>query len=314
MNAYANGERNEAGLMDIATNASVDMVGEFVSPFMSPSMGAKALYESTLVGKTETGKTIYNESDMLGEKMAKGTLHFFNAVAPRITPIRAEIDAEGVQIVPKDFITAAASLVTGEKDLISPRGKPIDVAETMVSAFSGIKVIKPQIDRSLYYKAAEAKRAIRETTNEFNRLLRSNNRRDAEDFIQGYINTNEDRYNSLRTLYTAIEDARTLGLKDYEIDEQLKIAKVANRDMVMLGMFNPIEPNPDVLQFAMTGTERKAAQPVPVGDLVSSQIDITGQSLQGQFEDPRQQPVAPPIRRAADVLREEEMKKILGTP
>ena len=55
MNAYANGERNEAGLMDIATNASVDMVGEFVNPFLSPSMGAKALYESTLVGKTETG-------------------------------------------------------------------------------------------------------------------------------------------------------------------------------------------------------------------------------------------------------------------
>jgi len=315
MNAYANGERNEAGLMDIATNASVDMVGEFVSPFLSPSMGAKALYESTLVGKTETGKTIYNESDMLGEKMAKGTLHFFNAVAPTIFPIRAEIDADGVQIVPKDFVTAAASLATGKEDLISPRGKPIDVAETMVSAFSGIKVIKPQIDRSLYYKAAEAKRAIRETTNEFNRLLRSNNRRDAEDFIQGYINTNEDRYNSLRTLYTAIEDARTLGLKDYEISEQLKIAKVANRDMVMLGMFNPIEPNEDVLQFAMTGTERKAAQPIYAGDLVSSQIDLTGQSLRGQFQDPRNKPVAPPVRRAADVLREEEINKILtGRP
>ena len=315
MNAYANGERNEAGLMDIATNASVDMVGEFVNPFLSPSMGAKALYESTLVGKTETGKTIYNESDMLGEKIAKGTLHFFNAVAPTITPIRFEIDADGMQTVPKDFITAAASIVTGEEDLISPRGKPIDVAETMVSAFSGIKVIKPQIDRSLYYKAAEAKRAIRETTNEFNRLLRSNNRRDAEDFIQGYINTNEDRYNSLRTLYTAIEDARTLGLKDYEISEQLKIAKVANRDMVMLGMFNPIEPNKDVLQFAMTGTERKAAQPISVGDLVSSQVDLTGQSLQGQFQDPRNQPVAPPVKRAADVLREEEINKILtGRP
>ena len=315
MNAYANGERNEAGLMDIATNASFDMVGEFVSPFLSPSMGAKALYESTLVGKTETGKTIYNESDMLGEKIAKGTLHFFNAVSPTITPIRFEIDADGIQTVPKDFITAAASIVTGEEDLISPRGKPIDVAETMVSAFSGIKVIKPQIDRSLYYKAAEAKRAIRETTNEFNRLLRSNNRRDAEDFIQGYINTNEDRYNSLRTLYTAIEDARTLGLKDYEISEQLKIAKVANRDMVMLGMFNPIEPNKDVLQFAMTGTERKAAQPISVGDLVSSQVDLTGQSLQGQFQDPRNQPVAPPVRRAADVLREEEINKILtGRP
>ena len=146
-------------------------------------------------------------------------------------------------------------------------------------------------------------------------MLRSNNRRDAEDFIQGYINTNEDRYNSLRTLYTAIEDARTLGLEDYQIDEQLKIAKVANRDAVMLGLFNPIQPNEDVIQFAMSGTERKAAQPVPIGDLGLSQIDLTGQSLKGQFQDPRNKPVAPPVRRAADVLREEEINKILtGRP
>ena len=110
----------------------------------------------------------------------------------------------------------------------------------------------------MYYKAAESKRAIRETTNEFNRLLRSNSRRDAEDFLQGYINTNEDRYNSLRTLYTAIEDARTLGLEDYEIREQLKIAKVANRDQVMLGLFRPSEINPDVLAFSRQQTPIKA--------------------------------------------------------
>ena len=315
MNAYANGNRNEASIMNIALDASKDSIGkEFVSPFVSPSMGSKALYESVLVGKTDTGKTIYNESDMLGDKMAKGTLHFFNAVAPTIAPIRFEIDADGLQTVPKDFITAAAAMVTGEKDLISPRGKPIDVAETMVSAFSGIKVIKPQIEKSLYYKAAEAKRAIRETTNEFNRLLRSNNRRDAEDFIQGYINTNEARYNSLRTLYTAIDDARTLGLNEYNIDNQLKIAKVANRDMVMMGLFNPSEVNPDVLQFAMQGTENKAAQDVPLANLYGAQSDMLGQGLQGQFLKPGSKPTPPPISRASDVLREEEMKKILGTP
>tara|TARA_R100001369_G_scaffold33636_2_gene58734 strand:+ start:299 stop:4222 length:3924 start_codon:yes stop_codon:yes gene_type:complete len=314
MNAYANGNRNEASIMNVALEASKDSIGEFVSPFLSPSMGSKALVESVFVGKTDTGKTIYNESDMLGDKMAKGTLHFFNAVAPTITPIKIEIDADGVQFVQKDFITAAAAMVTGEKDLISPRGKPIDVAETMVSAFSGIKVIKPQIERSLYYKAAEAKRAIRETTNEFNRLLRSNNRRDAEDFIQGYINTNEARYNSLRTLYTAIDDARTLGLNEYSIDNQLKIAKVANRDMVMMGLFNPSEVNPDVLQFAMQGTENKAAQDVPLANLYGAQSDMLGQGLQGQFLDPGSKPTPPPISRASDVLREEEMNKILGTP
>ena len=84
--------------------------------------------------------------------------------------------------------------------------------------------------------------------------------------------------------------------------------------MVMAGMFSPSEINQDVLNFALQGSERKSSQPVDLAGIYSAQSGITGQGLQGQFEDPRQQPVAPPIRRAADVLREEEMKKILGTP
>ena len=305
-NAVSEGERNEANLMRILSDSSFGMIGELLDPFVSPSLGAASVYEAT-VGKTATGRLIYNESDPLGEKVAKGMLHSFNAVAPTLTPITFETDADGVQIVPKDFITSVASLGTGTKGVISPKGKPIDVSETLVSAFSGIKVTKPQIDRSLYYKAAEAKRAIRETTNEYNRLLRSSNKREADEFIQGYINTNEARYSSLRTLYTAIEDARKLGLKTYEIDEQLKVARVANRDMVMAGIFKPIEVSDDVLRLAIQETERKAAQPVPIGDLISTQVDLTGQSLTGKFRDPRVQSTA----RASEVLRQEEIDKIL---
>jgi hypothetical protein len=310
-NAYADGERNEANLVKTTFNASIDMIGEMTEPFLSTSIGANAVLEAKS-GKTSTGKIIYNESDLLGDQIEKSMIHVFNSIAPTSLPFTIQTDAEGTQIAPKDFITAAAAVFTGERDLISPKGKEIDVAETMVQAFSGIKVIKPQLERSLYYKAAESKRAIRETTNEFNRLLRSNNRRDAESFLKGYINTNEDRYNSLRTLYTAIEDARTLGLADYQISEQLKIAKVANRDLVMLGIFKPSEINPDVLKFAIQGSDIKAAQPIPIGDLARTQIDLLGQSLQGQFESPELTPPGRYNNRASQVLREEELDKLTG--
>ena len=307
LNAVATGNRNEASLISIASNSTVDMIGEMANPFLSTSIGTNALLEAK-AGKTSTGKIIYNESDQLGDVMGKSMVHVFNSIAPTVLPFSVQVDAEGTQFVPKDFATAAAAIFTGKEDLISPKGKPIDVAETMVQAFSGIKVVKPQLERSLYYKAAESKRAIRETTNEFNRLLRSNNSRDAEGFIKGYINTNEDRYNSLRTLYTAIEDARTLGVPDYAISEQLKIAKVANRDLVMLGIFKPSDINKDVLNFAVQGTDIKAPQDVPVGDLAAASLDLTGQSLQGQFQAPS---LAQPSR-ASQLLREEEERKILG--
>ena len=313
LNAVSEGNRNEASLMNIVANATTDAIGEMADPFVAPSLGFNAVLEARQ-GRTDTGKIIYNESDTLGDKSLKQAIHVFNAIAPTALPVTIQKDAEGTQLVQKDFITAVASLATGEKDLISPKGRPIDVAETLTAAFTGVKTVRPQLKKSLYYKAAESKRAIRETTNEFNRLLRSNSERDSEAFIKGYINTNKNRYNSLRDLYTAIEDARTLGLSDYEIKQQLKVAKVANRDKVMMGIFKPSEIDPDVLSFARRGTEIKAAQDVPVSELLGARLDLTGQSLQGQFEDPRKQSVAPPVRRAADVLREEEINKILGTP
>jgi len=314
LNAVSEGNRNEAGLMSIAANSTADAIGEMADPFVSPSLGFNAVLEAK-EGRTETGKIIYNEADMLGERSIKQFMHVFNSIAPTALPVTFQVDADGTQIVPKDFITSVASLATGKKDFVSPKGKSINVAENLTAAFTGVKTVKPQLEKSLYYKAAESKRAIRETTNEFNRLLRSNNKRDAESFIKGYINSNEDRYNSLRNLYTAIEDARTLGLEEYEIDKQLEIAKVANRKQVMMGLFNPSEVNPDVLNFAMQETKSKASQPVPIGDLASTQIDLTGQSLQGQFIKPGVQSNRPSATRASDVLRQEELNKILtGTP
>ena len=103
--------------------------------------------------------------------------------------------------------------------------------------------------------------------------------------------------------------------KDYEIDKQLKDAKVANRSMVMAGLFKPIQINTDLLNLALTETDTKAAQPIPLGELFSTQAEVTGQGLQGQFIKPGVQSTSPSATRASDVLRQEELNKILtGTP
>ena len=52
-------------------------------------------------------------------------------------------------------------------------------------------------------------------------MLRSNDPKQAEELLQGYMNQNENRFRALRDLYTSIEDARTLGLSEQQIKEQL---------------------------------------------------------------------------------------------
>lgn len=95
---------------------------------------------------------------------------------------------------------------------MSSRGGPIDVKETMVQAFTGIKQVKPQMKKTIGFKAYEARDEIEAISANFNDLLRSKTPVEAEQFIKGYIETNADRFESLRDLYRSIKDARILEL------------------------------------------------------------------------------------------------------
>ena len=173
----------------------------------------------------------------------------------------------------------------------------------MVQAFTGLKVIKPQVERTLRYRGFEANDAIRDATNQFNRLLRSNDPQSAQRILQGYINQNESRFRVLRDVYTSIEDARALGLSDQVIEQQLKEAKVANYKQVMRGIFKPIEASPDLVRAStMRGTTNINPSVLPLAQ------QRMRQDLQGKFLNPLESNAQ---QRAAQILREEEERKIL---
>ena len=316
------GNLDERSLMDIATRSMSSSFQELFSPFYEPSIGFQTLLD-TYTGQTQTGREVYKPTDNFGEKMAKSFTYIVDEISPTITPFNIGVDAGsglpfGVRITQKDFPRAFTSSVFGSTDLkgddalISSKGRRIDVPETMVQAFSGLKVVKPQIDRSLRYKGFAANEAIKDSTNEFNRILRAADSRTAEEYVRAYISTNEDRYNALRDLYTAIEDARLLGVRDYEINRELKAAKVASRDLVMQGIFMPQKLSPELITYALSSDYNKARQPVPISQITKVGAEIAGQSLMGRFV----QPPSPGITSApsSDILREEEIRKLLGTP
>ena len=107
-------------------------------------------------------------------------------------------------------------------------------------------------------------------------------------------------------MYTAIEDARALGVPDRVIEKQLKEAKVANYKQVMRGIFKPIEASPDLVRAArMRGTTNIDPSTFSVAE------SRMRQDLKGQFINPLEVDAQ---LRAAQILREEERKKLLGTP
>ncbi len=286
--------------------------------FAEPALSANAVFEA-FAGETGTGKRIWGAADSAGDRVAKGFYHFADTILPTISPYKITTDEFsgkpfGVappQLTPKNFPRAVFSSTNKQGDdqsVLDRMGNEIDVAETLVQAFSGFKVVKPQIDKTLRYRGFEANDAIRDATNQFNRLLRSTDRNTAQQYLQGYINQNEKRYRVLRDLYTSIEDARKLGLSEQQIEKELKDAKVANYRDVMNGIFRPIDVSRELATAAETGTITGVPQPVSKGMFDAAKEELT-QGLTGQY-------LTPEVRaeRAKQVLREEEERKLIGSP
>ena len=311
MQEVANGNRDEESLQKILLDGMGGAVQEMFQPFVEPAFSLQA-FNDAIRGETSTGKKIWGVSDTTGDKVAKGMYHISDQILPTVTPFRIQADITGKgalgisppELVQKNFPRAVFGSTNkkGEDKITDRMGNVIDVEETLVQAFSGLKVVKPQVERSLRYRGFEANDAIRDATNTFNRLLRSNDPKTAEQLLQGYMNQNENRFRALRDLYTAIEDARILGLSEQQIKQQLKDAKVANYETVIRGIFKPITVDQGLVRESrIKGTKvNPAAFPVAESRL--------RQDLRGKFINP----LDIERSRAAEVLREEEERKLIG--
>ena len=307
----AEGNRNEESLLKTFNDSALGAVSELSNSFVEPAFSIQAVTDSAY-GRTATGRRIWGESDTIGDRLAKSFLYVTEQTLPSITPFTLASDLGtdggiGVDVRPKNFPKAVFGLTGGKgEDLKTKSGQDLDVADTMVQAFSGFKVVKPQIDRTLLFRGFEASREIRDATNQFNSYLRQFEPREAEQYLNAYINSNEKRFRTFRDLYTAIDDAKTLGLSEREIETQLKKAKVANYKDVMRNRFRPIELNTDVLR----------ASPAPQDIRTPINIierDIRQQNLEGQFRDPRDdQSPRTQISPGAQILRQQELEKLVG--
>ena len=316
------GEAKGESLVNRYTQGFMYGLYELTKPYGTLSISTQLLLD-TVKGETETGRRLYSASDTFGDKATKAFVHNLQGMAPPILPFDITSDPAGgilgIGASIKDFPTAVfnSTGLMGDDRLINRRGNRIDPAEALVQGFSGLKIIKPQIGRTLRYRGFETNDVIRAAANEFNRVARSTNVREAEDFTKAYIESNEARYRGMRDLYLAIEDARLLGLNDQEILKELKTAKVANADYVMAGLFKPSELSKEVITEAYREDYNKARNFLPTSDIGFAQRQLTRQRLEGGYQTPQEiadqvRPTRTNVTPQPSALRQQELNKLLG--
>jgi len=340
-NAVNNGITKEEELSTIAFNAMYDSSAEFFSPFMSESIVTEKIADMAR-NKTSFGRPIWRERDPLGTKFAKGFAHLSDGIMPGISPVDFEADVGspvfGLNLRLRDFPRAVATVLPTDARLgVTKQGFAIDPAQEFTEALTGVKSLKPRIDRVLYYRALEAGRGVRDAGGIFTSLAKQRGSVDAEKLTKAFITANEQRFKALRDLNMAIEDAKTLGLSTAEIVKPLRDAKTPNLNFLMAGRFNAFFPSAETISIALQGNEDKLANPIDFDALGKAFGEFQGSRFRPQAAAEAQaaqapvaptptqpqpapsiaptQPSTPPMSlfdRGVDALRQIELNKLLG--
>jgi len=283
-NAIDNGIREEKALGEIAYNATLGPGGvydEFFKPFMGQSMMSQRAME-VFNGRTDTGYQIGpGETAPWTDRAFFGFSHILNGLVPTISP--AEINADvppwhlgkitpgGEPASARDFYGLSRALNIKDlpmaafqaSGLVDPRYKvskknQLDLYGEMFEAMSGVKTVKVDMKKSLRYKAIDLANKINSDAGRTLRKLgRTQEYRSSEEFAYNYEKKIEQQMKLAEELRVAMQDAKTLGLSQKEINKILSDNRVPRWQSLVRGNFVPSIPNPNLyINQKDFGTER----------------------------------------------------------
>ena len=345
LNAVQNGITKEEDLTDIAFKATLGgdgAVSEFFSPFMSESIITEKIADLAR-NKTTFNRPIYREADTLGTKLGKSFAHLADGITPGFLPFDVTTSPSSafplsLDLRMRDLPRAVASTVAGDEKLgVSRQGYRLDPAQEFTEALTGVKSLKPRVERVLYYRAQEAGRNVRDAGGIFTSIAKERGNVDAETLTQAFITANEQRFKALRDLNMAVEDAKTLGLSNAEIIKPLRDAKTPYLNFLMADRFKAFFPSKETISIALQGNEDKLANPIDLREIAKNYGQLQGTLFRPQaaaeaeaIREQQQQapgavqplpeidtpkPTTPPqalVNRGVQALRDLELRKLLG--
>ena len=326
-NAVENGITSEKELSEIAFDASFGENGafyEYFAPFMDESIITEKMFDIAR-NKTSFGADIWLETDPLGLKMAKSFAHLSDGVMPGISPVDIKADVASsigyLDLTARGFPKAIGSVLgVNPEQTVDRQGYQIDPAQEFAEALTGVKSLKPRLDRVLYYRGLEAAREVRDAARIFNQVAKTRGSKSAEDITQAYITANEQRFKALRNLNMAVEDAKTLGLTTSEIYRPLKEAKTPNLNYLLAGRFNAFFPSSETMAFAYRSDEDKLANPFNMSDIGAAYSEFQGKrfrpkaAAEQQAQDAQPpQPVQAPTEITTPEPTQQQPQSLFGT-
>jgi len=200
-------------------------------PFISEQLGLEAILDVQPAGillggrggRTAEGVRIYSESDNISDKMEKSFMHLMNAVEPGVVSTFQKIHG-------------------GASRDLSKSGQPIYLKDELIALLSGIRVININVLKSMEYKTGEFQRLLR-AVDDTEKIYSAADFQDRgpEVIIGEFDQMQQEALRVQKDFYRMIQDARIIGVNDFNIRAKLKEQNVSRRmiNNLMDGTFTP---------------------------------------------------------------------------
>ena len=333
-NAVQNGEARGDKLNEILMQAVVGsrnnpgLIIEYLEPFFGASIATNIALDLARNTTYASGSAqpIWNSTDGIGEMFAKGLAHGTNSAFPPFLPVTVKPGQTGDfgPLFLKDLPRATlAGLGFTEKD-INKKGVRPNIYNQLAESFTGLKTIKPTVERTLRFRAFDAKNQMREAVSYYTSATNNPNILNPEEHVKALMRTNEARFQAIKDLSMAVEDAKALGADENEVYEVLKGTKISNPEAIMNQTFIPYYPSAYQIEKVLEKGGR-----FPEEELRESFIDEIKPTLpqiptvgfdRQPFVPPasprrtttRQKAAQDPEGSAAVLLRQKELEKLMG--
>ena len=206
---------------EIATMAGIEGLKETFLPFFGTSIITdKALDITVRGGRTSLGAFVFQPGDDAGTKVAKSFTHFADGLLPNFIPVQVR----GGRFEAARFARGVFGTPEGNELFFGVQSKDNqknerDLSEEVARAITGLTEREPNIDNLFRYKAADFQRGVRNAPALFTTVA-SRPTSTADEIFEAYVAADESKYRVHNQMFQTIEDLRTLGFDDFEIDER----------------------------------------------------------------------------------------------
>mgnify|MGYP003132383322 CR=1 FL=1 len=241
LRTYANKGEVGAGEAEQILSASFEAFKKFAEPFASEGLAAERVIDvTTRKGKTQTGAEIYEEGELVGDKLKKSVNHVMGAFVPGI--VDQFVTVKSGKFEP-GRVTRAAS------DIPSREGDPYKIAEEAGTMMTGLRPLKLNIGRSLQYQGGEYS-ALRSSAVQIFTKVADDNDATEQDVLDAYVKANEAKRRHQAQLKSRIDAAMAAGMSKREVFKALENTGVSKKEinLILRDRYLPINLSRDLIR------------------------------------------------------------------